>query len=290
MPPCAQAQGVIGFELLGSEIRKLAFVFLSLYVARRKCQPLNSVIARSGPSVTIISSACATRLKTRLSSSSSCARNFVRIKFMTTFFPSGLRVSPEAVEGETPIRMRVNLFVLSVRMTDSNPLCPPLPRSNDILNFPMGRSKSSYITISRSADFADFTNFTTAEPDLFIKVSGSMTATVVLPIIPPTARDFDCLCSRQPSKCMIFAKNSAAIRPALCRVDIYFSPGLPKPAITHTIFGTSYHAYAIKYQYQAVNRCTGFWLLGSEMQMSTFSFHSPYVASKYLKTHTHQKI
>jgi len=35
MPPCAQAQGVIGFELLGSEIRKLAFVFLSLYVARK---------------------------------------------------------------------------------------------------------------------------------------------------------------------------------------------------------------------------------------------------------------
>src|SRR3989344_9557729 len=72
---------------------------------------LNSFIAFSRPSVTMDSSAWEARLIICFNSSSSCARNLVRMKFTTTLSPSGFRKAPEAVEGDTPIRMRVNFFV-----------------------------------------------------------------------------------------------------------------------------------------------------------------------------------
>src|SRR5665213_5293 len=112
-------------------------------VVLRQRYELNLFIAISRPSETIISIASVTLLKIRFNSSSSFALKRVRMKFTTTFSPSGFRIAPLAVEGETPTRMRTNFLVFTARSIDSIPLCPPLPLSNESFILPSGRSRSS---------------------------------------------------------------------------------------------------------------------------------------------------
>src|SRR3989344_1686391 len=99
----------------------------------------------------------------------------------------------------------------------------------------------------RSAALEPFTNLPVEKPDLFIKVSGSTKATVVLPTRPLETCAFLFTSSRNCVNPALFPKNSTAMRPALCRVESYFSPGLPKPTITHAI-GTGYHAVPMENQ------------------------------------------
>src|SRR3989338_1643812 len=138
------------------------------------------------------------------------------------------------------MRTRANFFVFIARIIDSIPLCPPLPRLKEIFIAPSGRSKSSYTTANRSADFAVFTNLETANPDLFINVFGRTSATSVFPWLaealcgggttkPRDTSDFDFLSSFHSLNFAVFAKCSTAIRPLLCRVPSYSYPGFPKP-------------------------------------------------------------
>src|SRR3989338_11629659 len=91
------------------------------------------------------------------------------------------------------------------------------------------------MTTSRSAVFGFFTNLLTAVPDLFIKVSGATSATTIFSSIPVEIVEWDFLSLCQPLNLLAFAKYSSAMRPVLCRVFAYSSPGFPNPTITHAM-------------------------------------------------------
>src|SRR3989344_765562 len=135
------------------------------------------------------------------------------------------------------MRMRANASVFIARMMLSTPLCPPLPRAKTILSVPSGKSRSSWTTRRFFAAFGLFTNAVTALPERFIIVSGNTSVAFPFSIAPLLTSAFAFLLKTKSSKPSCFARNSTALRPALCRVLSYSFSGFPSPTTTSAIAG-----------------------------------------------------
>ncbi|KKS33734.1 MAG: hypothetical protein UU96_C0016G0013 [Parcubacteria group bacterium GW2011_GWC2_42_13] len=102
--------------------------------------------------------------------------------------PAGGLIFPLGVVGAMPILILPNSLVLIFLIIDSTPLCPPEFFPKDILNFPKGKSRSSWTIIKSAAFFFETIIFFRARPDLFIKVSGQTRRTLFFLIIPGLIR------------------------------------------------------------------------------------------------------